>query len=114
MPDTIRTGELTLTAVSNEQYKGQFKYKGKKYYVCAGQMLSGYFITGPGFVNIRIDESKAASNIKFNNNSIKIYHLYDIVKMRRNSFTIEEVDPLLNKIIIKPVSSDTLMHVHHL
>jgi len=101
-PDTIRTGKLTVTVISNEQSIGRFRYRGKKYYVRARQFSPGHFINDPKFANIRLDKGRNTSALKFDSKAI--VHLYNEVKLGENIFTIQKVDSFLNFIVLKPVS----------
>lgn len=107
LPDSIRTGELQLTLISNEQFKGRFKYKGKKYFVNA-RLNSPYKILADSLsqLNIRITDAMLTSKSEFNEE--EILHLYDTARINRNILIVHSVSPDLSDIILQLLSQTTV------
>jgi thiol-disulfide isomerase/thioredoxin len=103
MPDTIRDKNLNLNVISNERMKGGYKYRNKEYWIRVKQPLSGYFDTTIQFVNVQIDYKRDSVNMKYNKNNI--LHIYDTIKKGKDIFVIQNISPLLNKIVLQPVKA---------
>ncbi len=101
LPNIITTGRLNLTLISNEYLKGRFRYRGKRNYIHARQPSSGHFIIDPKWAQLRIDEKKDISNVKYNVKGF--FHLYDTVKMGNNVFVVQKVSTFLDTVVLKPL-----------
>lgn len=104
LPDTIRTKHLTLQLISNEQFKGRFVYKGKRYIIRAKYINSGRFSIDSRFANIIIDRANKRRRDKYAAN--EKLHINDTLITGRHTFIIQNISPFLDSIILSPIKGE--------
>ena len=107
LPDSITNGQLSLVLISNEQVKGTFKYRGKKYFVYVRlNSPNKIFADSVSQINIKFSDSKLSSTTEYREN--KIMHLLDTAIRDQKVFTFPSVSANLSSIKIQFLSRNSI------
>ena len=107
LPDTITNGKLSLILISNEQVKGTFKYRGKKYFVYVRlNSPNKIFADSVSQINIKFSDSKLSSITEYREG--KIMHLLDTAIRDQKVFTVPSVSANLSSIKIQFLSRNSI------